>query len=312
MSSEGGARVAVDIGGTFTDIVVMKSDGVLSESKVSTTPDDPSRAVIDGMLDLLREIGVPPGEVAEVLHGTTVGSNTILQRRGAMTGLVTTRGFRDVLEIGRIRMPEMFDLTWTKPVPLVPRRYRVEVDERVAADGSIVRPLSEPSLLRAVDQLVSDGIEAIALCFINSYRNPVHERQAEALIKSRYPNLPVSASYAVLPEMKEYERTSTTVVNAYLLTAMRDYLDRLESGLRGIGVTAPILVMTSSGGMLSARSAAEKPVMVVASGPAGGVVGGVRLGQTLDLPNVDRLRHGRHHRQGGDRRERPTQHDVGI
>src|SRR5271165_6664392 len=143
MNSDGGVRVAVDIGGTFTDIVVMKSDGVLHESKVSTTPDDPSRAVIDGMFALLRELGIKPSEVAEVLQGTTVGSNTILQRCGAKTGLVTTRGFRDVLEIGRIRMPEMFDLTWTKPAPLVPRRYRVEVDERIAADGSIVRALGE-------------------------------------------------------------------------------------------------------------------------------------------------------------------------
>ena len=279
-------RIAVDIGGTFTDIVLMKPDGVLSESKVSTTPDDPSRAVIAGVLELLRDHAVPPAAVAEVLHGTTVGSNTILQRRGAKTGLITTRGFRDVLEIGRIRMPEMFDLTWTKPAPLVPRRHRVEVDERIAADGTIVRPLNEASLVAAIEQLAAADIEAVALCFINSYRNPVHERQAEAFLKNRYPNLPVSASYAVLPEMKEYERTSTTVVNAYLLAAMQDYLDRLQSGLRGIGVTAPILVMTSNGGMLSARSAAEKPVMVVASGPAGGVVGGVRLGQTLNQPNV--------------------------
>jgi N-methylhydantoinase A len=286
VSASGKVRIAVDIGGTFTDIVLMKPDGVLSESKVSTTPDDPSRAVIDGVLALLREHGVLRTDVAEVLHGTTVGSNTILQRRGAKTGLITTRGFRDVLEIGRIRMPEMFDLTWTKPAPLVPRRYRVEVDERIAADGSVVTPLSEAGLIAAIEHLVSEGIEAVALCFINSYRNSDHERQAEAVIKARYPALPISASYAVLPEMKEYERTSTTVVNAYLLAAMRDYLDRLESGFRGIGVTAPILVMTSNGGMLSARAAAEKPVMVVASGPAGGVIGGVRLGQTLGQPNV--------------------------
>src|SRR5580692_4002085 len=167
VSASGNVRIAIDIGGTFTDIVVMKSDGVLSESKVSTTPDDPSRAVVDGMLALLRELGVQPGEVAEVLHGTTVGSNTILQRRGAKTGLITTRGFRDVLEIGRIRMPEMFDLTWTKPAPLVPRRYRFEVDERIAADGSIIRPLNEANLVVAIEQLVSEGIEAVALCFIN-------------------------------------------------------------------------------------------------------------------------------------------------
>jgi N-methylhydantoinase A len=285
-TNQAGVRVAVDIGGTFTDIVLMKPDGVLAESKVSTTPDDPSHAVVDGLLALLREAAIAPADVVEFLHGTTVGSNTILQRRGARTGLLTTQGFRDVLEIGRIRMPEMFDLTWSKPAPLVPRRYRVEVDERVAADGSVVRPLDEASLERAVDQLVADGVEAIALCFINSYRNPAHERQAEAFLRRRHPDLPVSASYSVLPEIKEYERTSTTVLNAYLLTAMRDYLDRLESGLRGIGVTAPILVMTSNGGMLTARAAAEKPVMVVASGPAGGVIGGVRLGQTLGLPNV--------------------------
>jgi N-methylhydantoinase A len=284
--SQAGVRVAVDIGGTFTDIVLMSPDGVLSESKVSTTPDDPSRAVVDGLLALLRELRIAPGDVVEVLHGTTVGSNTILQRSGAKTGLITTRGFRDVLEIGRIRMPEMFDLTWSKPAPLVPRRYRVEVDERIAADGSVVKPLDEASLARAVEQLVTDGIEAVAICFINSYRNAAHERQAEAFIKSRHPDLPVSASYAVLPEIKEYERTSTTVVNAYLLSAIRDYLDRLEVGLRRIGVTAPIMVMTSNGGMLTARGAAEKPVMVVASGPAGGVIGGVRLGQALDVPNL--------------------------
>ncbi len=284
--SQAGVRVAVDIGGTFTDIVLMSPDGVLSESKVSTTPDDPSRAVVDGLLALLRELRIAPGDVVEILHGTTVGSNTILQRSGAKTGLITTRGFRDVLEIGRIRMPEMFDLTWSKPTPLVPRRHRVEIDERIAADGSVVKPLDEPSLERAVEQLVSDGIEAVAICFINSYRNAAHERQAEAFIKSRHPDLPVSASYAVLPEIKEYERTSTTVVNAYLLSAMRDYLDRLEIGLHRIGVSAPIMVMTSNGGMLTARGAAEKPVMVVASGPAGGVIGGVRLGQALDLPNL--------------------------
>ncbi|MGA7431785.1 MAG: hydantoinase/oxoprolinase family protein, partial [Xanthobacteraceae bacterium] len=284
--SQAGVRVAVDIGGTFTDIVLMSPDGVLSESKVSTTPDDPSRAVVDGLLALLRELRIAPGDVVEILHGTTVGSNTILQKSGAKTGLITTRGFRDVLEIGRIRMPEMFDLTWSKPTPLVPRRHRVEIDERIAADGSVVKPLDEPSLERAVEQLVSDGIEAVAICFINSYRNAAHERQAEAFIKSRHPDLPVSASYAVLPEIKEYERTSTTVVNAYLLSAMRDYLDRLEIGLHRIGVSAPIMVMTSNGGMLTARGAAEKPVMVVASGPAGGVIGGVRLGQALDLPNL--------------------------
>ncbi|MBN9278982.1 MAG: hydantoinase/oxoprolinase family protein [Hyphomicrobium sp.] len=272
-------RVAVDVGGTFTDIVVMTANGIMHESKVSTTPDDPSRGVVEGLASLLAELGAAPGSVAEVLHGTTVGSNTILQRTGARTGLITTRGFRDVLEIGRIRMPDMFDLTWDKPKPLVPRRHRLEVTERIAADGTVIHPLSETDVTAAAEQLVADGIEAIAICFLNSYRNAAHEKKAEALINARLPDLPVTASYAVLPEMKEYERTSTTVVNAYLLTAMRGYLRKLEGRLAEVGIVAPILVMTSNGGMLAARAARDLPVMVVASGPAGGVIGAAGLGR---------------------------------
>ncbi|MEZ0302570.1 MAG: hydantoinase/oxoprolinase family protein [Hyphomicrobiaceae bacterium] len=271
-------RVAVDIGGTFTDIVVMAGDGVLSESKVSTTPDDPSRAVVAGVAALLEELDLNPARVEEVLHGTTVGSNTLLQRSGARTGLITTRGFRDVLEIGRIRMPDMFDLTWDKPKPLVPRRHRLEVAERIAADGSVVEPLDEASVVAAAQQLSEAGIEAIAVCLINSYRNPAHEQRIEAILRERFQHLLVSASWAVLPERKEYERTSTTVVNAYLLSAMRTYLQSLESGLASIGIKAPIRVITSNGGMLAASSAGEKPVFVVASGPAGGVIGATRLG----------------------------------
>jgi len=272
-------RVAVDIGGTFTDIVVLSPAGVLHESKIATTPDDPSRAVVAGLEALLRELALAPHLIAEVLHGTTVGSNTLLQRSGARTGLITTRGFRDVLEIGRIRMPDMFDLSWDKPKPLVPRRYRLEVDERIAADGSIVAPLNERDVVTAGEQLVAAGIEAVAVCLLNSYRNPAHERSIEAILRGRFPQLLVTASYAVLPERKEYERTSTTVVNAYLLAAMRAYLRNLEAGLRAIGIQAPVRVITSNGGMLAAPSACETPVFVVASGPAGGVIGAARLGR---------------------------------
>src|SRR6185503_6304897 len=151
-----------------TDIVVMSGDGTLHESKVSTTPDDPSRAVVEGLRALLKELGIAPELVEEVLHGTTVGSNTILQRSGARTGLITTRGFRDVLEIGRIRMPDMFDLTWDKPKPLVPRRHRLEVTERIAADGSVVEPLNEASVVAAGEQFVAAAIQAVAICLINS------------------------------------------------------------------------------------------------------------------------------------------------
>jgi len=255
----------------------MSDDGVLHEAKVSTSSDDPSAAVITGVATLLNELNIPPSDVAEILHGTTVASNTILQKAGPATGLITTRGFRDVLEIGRIRMPEMFDLTWSKPPPLVPRRHRVEVTERVAADGTVVVPLNEDEVVIAAKQLVAAGIESIAVCFINSYRNPAHEQRAESLIKEAYPDILLTASYAVLPEMKEYERTSTTVMNAYLLREMRRYLQRLETGFREAGIEAPILVMTSNGGMIPAAVAGQKPVLAVASGPAGGVVGGQRL-----------------------------------
>ena len=283
---QAGVRVAVDIGGTFTDIVVMSGDGVLHESKVSTTPDDPSRAVVAGLNALLRELAIPSSRVEEVLHGTTVGSNTILQRSGAKTGLITTRGFRDVLEIGRIRMPDMFDLTWDKPKPLVARRHRCEISERMAADGSVVEPLNEASVIAAGEQLTAAGIEAVAICLINSYRNATHEQRVEAILRQRWPDLLVTASYAVLPERKEYERTSTTVVNAYLLVAMRSYLKNLEAGLGGIGVAAPIRVITSNGGMLAAQTACEKPVFVVASGPAGGVIGAARLGAARAEPDL--------------------------
>lgn len=279
---EGGAtasKVAIDIGGTFTDIALATADGRIHQSKISSTPDDPSRAVIEGVAQLLAELGLDPAGVSEVMHGTTVGSNTILQRAGARTGLITTRGFRDVLEIGRIRMPDMFDLTWEKPRPLVPRRHRLEVAERIAADGSIVTPLDEDAVVAAGRALIADGIEAVAIAFLNSYRNPAHEQRAEAVLREAFPGLLVTSSCAVLPEIKEYERTSTTVVNAYLLAAMQRYLQRLETGLRGIGVVAPILVMTSNGGMLAAKAICEKPVLAVASGPAGGVIGAARLGE---------------------------------
>ena len=188
-------RVAVDIGGTFTDIALLTDESRIHQSKISSTPADPSIAVIEGVAQLLAELSIAPGAIAEVLHGTTVGSNTILQRKGARTGLITTRGFRDVLEIGRIRMPDMFDLTWEKPKPLVPRRHRFEVSERMAADGEVVEPLSEASVINAGMALVAEDIEAVAIAFINSYRNPAHELQAEAILREKFP---ASARHHVL------------------------------------------------------------------------------------------------------------------
>lgn len=286
MASPGGVRIGVDVGGTFTDIVLAREDGSLLVSKVSSTPDDPGRAVVTGLAALLDHADVAPREVAEIVHGATVASNTILQKKGARTGLITTRGFRDILEIGRIRTPDLYDLTWDKPVPLVERRFRVEVNERMGADGGIVRPLDRAGLLDAAERLVTMGVDAIALCFINSYANPAHERLAERLLRERYPELPLCCSYRILPEIKEYERTSTTVVNAYLLPVMRHYLGNLTAGLRRIGIEAPLLVVASNGGVLGAAAVAEKPVFAVGSGPAAGVSGAARLGATAKTPNL--------------------------
>lgn len=286
MSESAGVRIGVDIGGTFTDIVLARADGTLHVAKVSSTPRDPGEAVVRGLRDLLADTGIDPREVIEIVHGTTVGSNTILQKAGARTGLLTTRGFRDVLEIGRIRTPEMFDLTWDKPVPLIERRDRLEVDERIAADGTVVRPLDPASVEAAVDRLVADGVASIAICLINSYVNAAHEQAIERLIEARHPRLRLSASYRVLPEMKEYERTSTTVVNAYILPVMQAYLANLSDGLRGIGIEAPLLVVASNGGVVSAAAAAEKPVFAVGSGPAAGVSGAGRLGVKSGSPDL--------------------------
>jgi N-methylhydantoinase A len=279
-------HVGVDIGGTFTDLVLRLPDGSVRVSKVSSTPEDPGLAVVTGLAALLRAAGVEPREVTEIVHGTTVASNTILQKTGAVTGLITTRGFRDVLEIGRVRTPDLYDLTWEKPAPLVPRRRRLEVDERVAADGAVVRPLDEPGVVEAARRLAAAGAQVIAICFINSHANPAHEQAAERLVRGAVPGVDVSASWAVLPEMKEYERTSTTVVNGYLLPAMRRYLADLTAGLARSGVRAPVLVVASNGGVVGARQAAERPVFVVGSGPAAGVTGAARLGATLGEPNL--------------------------
>jgi N-methylhydantoinase A len=280
------ARVGVDIGGTFTDIVLRLADGSLRVSKVSSTPEDPGVAVVNGLAALLQTAGVAPADVVEIVHGTTVASNTILQKTGAPTGLITTRGFRDVLEIGRVRTPDLYDLTWEKPAPLVPRRLRLEVDERIAADGSVVRPLDEAGVVRAAQRLAQAGVRVIAICFINSYANPAHERQAERLVRDAAPGIEVTGSYAVLPEIKEYERTSTTVVNAYLLPVMRGYLASLTQSLQRIGVDAPLLVVASNGGVVGARQAGERPAFAVGSGPAAGVTGAARLGDTLGEPNL--------------------------
>jgi N-methylhydantoinase A len=278
MSAAQGVRVGCDIGGTFTDIVLAMPDGRLYVNKTSSTPEDLGQAIVQGLGKLIRQSGIAPGDITEIVHGTTTASNTILQKVGALTGVLTTEGFRDVLEIGRIRTPTMFDLAWQKPAPLAARRYRRGLKERIGADGRIVTPLDPAEVESVVGEMVAEGVQAIAICFLNSYINPVHEQAAKAIIQAAYPDVLLSVSCEVLPEIKEYERTSTTVVNAYILPAMRDYLTRLKSDLERMGVKASLQVMASNGGMMGIASATVKPVFAVASGPAGGVAGAAQIG----------------------------------
>ena len=279
-------RVAIDIGGTFTDIVFHDADGRLHIKKVSSSVDDYARSIVDGLREVFDETGLAGRDVVEVLHGTTVASNALLELRGARTGLVTTRGFRDVLEIRRLRMPRLYDLTWEKPPALVERRLRMEVNERIDAHGAVLQPLDDADVERALDRLLGQGIEALAVCLLNAWANPAHEERIKALVQRRVPGLPLCISSEVLPEIKEYERTSTTVINTYVLPIVRRYLATLRSGLDGIGVRGPLLIMQSNGGLMTAEAAAARPMHIIESGPAAGVVGAQALARRIGFDKL--------------------------
>jgi N-methylhydantoinase A len=279
-------RVGVDIGGTFTDIVLLDADGRVHTKKVSSSVGDYAQAIVEGLAELFEERGLRGGAVDEVIHGTTVASNAILELRGARTGLITTRGFRDVLELRRLRMPRLYDLTWEKPPALVERYLRVEVSERINARGEILTPLDPADVERALDRLLGEGIEALAVCLINSYANPIHEAQIKAIVSCRAPALPLCISSEVLPEIKEYERTSTTVINAYVMPVVRRYLATLRTGLGEIGVGSPLLIMQSNGGLMTAEAASRMPMHIIESGPAAGVVGAQAIARRVGLDKV--------------------------
>ena len=281
-----GYRIGVDIGGTFTDIVLLDGEGRVISKKVSSSVENYAIAIVEGLESMFAEHGVAPDEVAEIMHGTTVASNAILQLAGARVGLVTSKGFRDVLELRNLRMPRLYDLTWRKPPPLVERYLRMVVDERVNAAGEVVRPLDRGDARRAVRRLLEEGVEAIAICLINSYANPVHERLVSEVVEELSPGITCCTSFDVLPEIKEYERTSTTVVNAYVLPIVQRYLKTLRKGLDARGISAPLLIMQSNGGLTPAAEAAAKPVNIVESGPAAGVVGARAIARQSELENI--------------------------
>jgi N-methylhydantoinase A len=279
-------RVGVDIGGTFTDIVVLGSDGAIHTKKVSSSVEDYARALVDGLAAVLHETGLTGGAIEEIRHGTTVASNAILEHKGAKVGLVTTKGFRDVLEIRTLRAPRLYDLAWTKPPPLIERYLRQVVDERIDHAGAVERPLDPADAERAVDALLAEGVEAIAVCLINSFVNPTHELAIKEIIARKAPRLPLSVSCEVLPEIKEYERTSTTAIDAYVKPIVATYLHALRAGLDAAGIPARLLLMQSNGGLTTDKAAAERPMNIIESGPAGGVVGAQALARAKHLDRI--------------------------
>ncbi len=281
--SENDLSIAIDIGGTFTDLVSWsRRSGRLSYAKSLTTYDSLS----NGVFDCLRFAGVNLSEAAWFLHGSTIAINTVIQRKGSRTGLITTRGFRDIYTIARGDRQEAYNLLFSKAEPLAPRDLTMEVDERMNARGEVTRPLDLESARIAVRALVEKGVEAIAVVLLHAYRNPAHEQAVKAVLEVEAPGVYVSLSHEILREFREYERTSTTVLNAYVGPIVANYVRELENRLKTSGFAGNFLVMQSNGGVMSASVAREKPVTMMESGPVAGVIGAGRLGVALGIPDV--------------------------
>ena len=280
-------RVGIDVGGTFTDLsLVSESDGAVTIWKVPSTPADPSEAMLRGITEALAQLGAEPASIAYLAHGTTVATNILLERRGARIALMTTKGFRDILEVARGRWPESYDLHASKPEPLVSRALSFEVPERMLFDGTVHVPLDEDAVEVIAAALVAEGVTSVAVSLLHGYANPVHERRIRELLAQHAPNVAVSLSSDILPEYREYERTLTTAANAYLLPRMSQYLGALVERVRDVGIPVAPLINGSSGGLLPVTTAANKPVLTVMSGPSAGVVGALDVGARAGIENL--------------------------
>ncbi len=265
-------RVGFDVGGTFTDFVLQSPSGELFTAKRLTTYPDPSAACLAGLDELIASSGVGWRDVAQAVHGTTLGSNIVIERKARGVGLLTTRGFRDVLIIGRQKRYQVYDLQIEKPAPLIPRRAIGEVTERILADGSVRTPLDEADARRAIRELAGRGVTTLAICLLHAYLNPAHEQRLAALVAEEAPQVTVTLSHEVSPTFREYERTSTTVVNAYVMTAVRAYLRGLAAAMGARGYGGRLFVMQSSGGVATAEAMQRHPVRMIESGPAAGAL----------------------------------------
>ena len=279
-------KLGVDVGGTFTDVVGINEDGKVYFAKTPSTPEDQSIGVLNGIRALLEELGVAPDCVTGVAHGTTVATNTLLERNGAVTALITTKGFRDVLDIGRQSRPELYDLHARKPASLIPRYLRREADERMDYTGTVLVQLDMEELKKTIHELMEEGAESIAICFLHSYANDENEKKALEVIREIAPDFPVSVSSEILPEFREFERMNTTVMNAYVQPRMQKYVSQLRRRLDENGINSPLTIMQSSGGMMTDQIAAQKSVNTLLSGPAGGVLAAEFLSKITDYHNI--------------------------
>ena len=279
------ARLAVDIGGTFTDLA-LEHAGHRATAKVLTTPEAPEQGVIDGVATILRDAALRPQDIALVIHGTTLATNALIERKGALTALVTTEGFRDVLALRNESRYDQYDLNLVLPDPLVPRHLRLTVAERLDNEGRVLRPLDEHALRALVPVLHHERVESIAIGFLHGFVNPAHERRARDILAADLPGVPITLASDVSPEMREWERFSTAVANAYVQPLMARYLTKLAAALRGMGCAAPLFLMLSGGGLTTVETACRFPIRLVESGPAGGAIFSAHVARECGLDRV--------------------------
>jgi N-methylhydantoinase A len=287
MQSMARYRLGVDTGGTFTDLCVFQeASGDVMITKVPSTPSNPALAVVSGIRKLIETEGIVPEELCFLIHGTTVATNALLEHKGAQTALLTTEGFEDVLHIGRQNRPRLYDFRASRPAPVVPRHLRFGVPERVLYTGEVFRPLDEQKTREIVEQISQQGIKSIAVSLLHSYANPVHEQKIASIVSELLPEAHVTVSAEVLPEFREYERTSTVCINAYVMPKVNDYVADLEQKMKGMGIASDLYIMQSNGGVITARTARRMSARTVLSGPAGGALTGVFISRAIERPNV--------------------------
>ncbi|HEY1410978.1 MAG TPA: hydantoinase/oxoprolinase family protein, partial [Rhodopila sp.] len=279
------ARLAVDIGGTFTDLA-LEAGGKRTTAKVLTTPATPERGVMEGVRTIIQAAGVAPDDIELIIHGTTLATNAVIERKGARTALITTEGFRDVIAMGNESRYDQYDLNIVLPEPLVPRYLRLPVPERLDNTGQVLLPLDEAAVRALIPVLKQENVESIAVGLLHAFVNSVHERRIQAILQEALPHVPVSLSSDVSPEMREWERFSTTVANAYVQPMMARYLRLLETALREVGATAPLFLMMSGGGLTTIETACRFPIRLVESGPAGGAIFSAHIARECGLKNV--------------------------